>query len=77
MEELMNLVAASFARHGIDCPASDSQADISVGLVICPGEKNAAVGRTAENSASTAPGPNPIAFPEHNYRKSLQGDPAP
>ncbi|MGB7151470.1 MAG: hypothetical protein WBD45_20090 [Terriglobales bacterium] len=76
----MNLVAASFARHGIECPASDSEVGISAGLVICPGEQGAAVDRAAVNSvlaAPTAHAPNPITFPEHNYRKRLQGDPAP
>ncbi len=27
MEDLIELVAASFARHGIECPASDPQLD--------------------------------------------------
>ena len=77
MEALMNLVAASFARHGIECPASDSQVGAGAGVVICPAEERAALVRTAVNSVVTAPGLNRIAFPEHNYRKSLQGDPAP
>lgn len=76
MEALMNLVAASFARHGIECPASDSKA----GVVICPGEESAALGRATVKSVLAAPtayATNPVAFPEHNYRKRLQGDPAP
>lgn len=76
MEALMNLVAASFARHGIECPASESEG-IAAGVVICPAEQSAALGRTHVNSVLPANGPNPVAFPEHNYRKSLQGDPAP
>jgi hypothetical protein len=75
MEALMNLVAASFARHGIECPASDSQA--GTGVIVCPAEERAAPGRTAVNSVVTAHGSSRIALPEHNYRKSLQGDPAP
>jgi hypothetical protein len=66
MEDLMELVAASFARHGIECPVGDS--------------------RSVERRA-TSPVPvmaavlgspiEPTALPDHNYRKSLQGDPAP
>jgi hypothetical protein len=77
MEALMKLVADSFARHGIECPASNSNDGVRAGVVICPGEQGAAAGRTTANSVVTAHGPNPVALPEHNYRKSLQGDPAP
>jgi len=76
MEGLMNLVAASFARHGIECPASDSKA----GVVICPADESAAIDRSTVNAGLAAPtthATNPIVFPEHNYRKRLQGDPAP
>ena len=59
MEDLMELVAASFARHGIECPAIDSR------LV----EK-----RVLAPARSVL---EPTAIPDHNYRKSLQGDPAP
>jgi len=59
MEDLMELVAASFARHGIECPAIDSR------LV----EK-----RVPTPARSVL---EPTAIPDHNYRKSLQGDPAP
>jgi hypothetical protein len=75
MEGLMNLVAASFARHGIKCPASDSKAG-----VVCPADESAVLGRAAVNSVLAAPATNainPIPFPEHNYRKRLQGDPVP
>ena len=57
MEDLMELVAASFARHGIDCPAPDSN--------------------LVERRASAPVQPEPTALPDHNFRKSLQGDPAP
>jgi hypothetical protein len=76
MEGLMNLVAASFARHGIECPAGDSKADV----VMRQADESAAIGRATVNSVLAAPttqAPDPIAFPEHNYRKRLQGDPAP
>ncbi len=78
MEGLMNLVAASFVRHGIECPASDSKAD--AGVVICPAHESAALDRATMNSVLAAPAThaiNPVMFPEHNYRKRLQGDPAP
>ncbi|HSZ61289.1 MAG TPA: hypothetical protein VK828_05810 [Terriglobales bacterium] len=74
----MNLVAASFARHGIECPVSDSKAD--AGVVVCPSDESVEVGRATVNSVLAAPTthvPNPVTFPEHNYRKRLQGDPAP
>jgi hypothetical protein len=60
MEELIALVAASFARHGIECtPRNPNVAPVSP-------------------LSDQAPQPaEPIALPEHNFRKSLQGDPAP
>jgi hypothetical protein len=64
MEGLMELVAASFARHGIECPADSCQ---SVGPV--PTKPAHAI-RSAEPILTNA-------LPEHNFRKSLQGDPAP
>jgi hypothetical protein len=57
MEDLMNLVAASFARHGIECQVGDPQ--------------------LVERRASSPVQAEPTALPEHNFRKSLQGDPAP
>jgi hypothetical protein len=77
MEGLMNLVAASFARHGIECPASDPSADAGA---VCPTDDGPGIGRATVNSVLAAPtthAPNPVTFPEHNYRKRLQGDPAP
>jgi len=78
MEGLMNLVAASFARHGIECPASDLKAD--AGVVICPADEGGPLGRATVNTVLAVPAThatNPVTFPEHNYRKRLQGDPAP
>lgn len=60
MEGLIELVAASFARHGIECPAERNSADASEIAVALPAET-----------------PLTAALPEHNYRKSSQGDPAP
>ena len=65
MEELIELVAASLARHGVECPAEDSSS----------------LWRGTTSSASPDPSrraqSEPIALPEHNFRKNLQGDPAP
>ena len=66
MEDLMELVAASFARHGIECPAGDSQ------LI----ERRTSSPVRIETAALGC-SPEPTALPEHNFRKSLQGDPAP
>jgi hypothetical protein len=75
MESLIELVAASFARHGIECPAGDSQP------VWGRAPSQACVGTAAavsEPAAAVSPEP-PLTttLPEHNYRKSQQGDPAP
>jgi hypothetical protein len=64
MEGLIELVAASFARHGIECPAPDSKS--AWGRETSPAQ--------ADRSSSPV---EPTALPEHNFRKSLQGDPAP
>jgi hypothetical protein len=66
MEHLMELVAASFARNGIRCPGDDPK------LVQRP--TSAPV--HAEIAALECPA-EPTALPEHNFRKRLQGDPAP
>jgi hypothetical protein len=66
MEQLMELVAASFARHGIDCPKTD-----------CPPQQD---GTSTAVTRQTAPvalpehnfRPTPSAERQH-----LQGDPAP
>jgi hypothetical protein len=64
MESLIELVAASFARHGIECPAGDLQlaqpksAQTKLVQAVCPAAE-------------------PTALPEHNYGKSSQADPVP
>jgi hypothetical protein len=58
MEDLMELVAASFARHGIECDSP-------------------LAGSVQPRTAQAAHAPEPSTLPEHNYRKRLQGDPAP
>jgi hypothetical protein len=96
MEGLIELVAASFARHGIECPANDSQfvwgrppspapaeraeTRIKPGVGLTEGSNPAAAcdhSDTALAEGHTPAPAEPTALPEHNYRKSLQGDPAP
>ena len=57
MEDLIELVAASFVRHGIECPAGDLPSDDSPteGLPGMPVEVMSQI--------------NPAALPEHSYRK--------
>jgi len=75
MDGLIELVAASFARHGVECPAGDS-------MLVWGRTPSRACRRSPERSRGgsrriqAAPAFT-TALPEHNYRKSLQGDPAP
>lgn len=83
MEDLIELVAASFARHGIECPANGSQfmsrrppVQRATAAPGCLAERSSA----AVSELTTAVSPEPpltTTLPEHNYRKSSQGDPAP
>jgi hypothetical protein len=68
MEDLIELVAASFARHGIAGPG-DSQ--------FVEAEHSRAVAHDGTSESPIAQVALTTALPEHNYRKSLQGDPAP
>ena len=97
MEALMDLVAASLARNGIECPPSDLRLGVegeprpthvgakpalslSKGTLTCPAEQSSAQVGTGGNAlppVQIVTAHNPIALPEHNYQKSLQGDPAP
>ena len=69
MESLIELVAASFARHGIDCPVKDLR---SAQLISAA---------SVEAMPGTAVRPNeavlPAVLPEHNFRKGQASDPAP
>lgn len=60
MEDLIELVAASLARHGIECPSADPVS-----------------ARSALPTQSLNLEPALAELPDHNYRKGLQGDPAP
>jgi hypothetical protein len=66
MEDLMEIVSASFARYGIECPNGDPK----------PVERRASSPIDDEVAALGRPS-RPTELPEHNYRKRLQGDPAP
>jgi hypothetical protein len=68
MEELIELVAASFARHGIECPANGSP-------FVSRRPRSSPV--ATELAAAPSAEPPLTTLPEHNYRKSSQGDPAP
>jgi hypothetical protein len=74
MEDLIELVAASFARHGIECPAGDSQLARPVHAKSAQprliGTMSAQAVRPAESTLTTA-------LPEHNYRENSQADPTP
>jgi hypothetical protein len=67
MQGLMELVAASFARHGIECPAEGSK--------LVRGRASSPV--SVDRNSATAYAAEPTSLPEHNFRKNLQGDPAP
>jgi hypothetical protein len=75
MEALIELVAASFARHGIECPAGDSQLarPQSVHTESVPTRLEA----KPASAVSPAEPTRTTALPEHNYRQGLQADSAP
>jgi hypothetical protein len=84
MEGLIELVAASFARHGIDCPAADSRFVWGRAPSPVHAERSSAAanghsksGFAIAESARPAEPTLITALPEHNYRKGPQADPAP
>ena len=63
MQSLIELVAASFARHGIESAEPVERQASSI---------------TADSAHTQTTEPTLVtALPEHNFRKRLQGDPAP
>ena len=78
MEGLIELVAASFARHGIECPSGDS---LLARPVQTKFQATSAQPRLVETISAQAVHPAEptltTALPQHNFRKSLQSDPAP
>jgi hypothetical protein len=84
MEDLMELVAASFARHGIRCPGDDPKlvekptpapAHVGTDAFVRPADSSAAV-VSVQSTGHAAPQTTRPAdctpLPEHNYRKSSQ-----
>jgi hypothetical protein len=82
MEGLKELVAASFARHGIVCPADSQSAwgrtpvPILVGKAAlgCPERSSASASSHSNSGSATTQTSSPVApaLPEHNFRKSSQ-----
>jgi hypothetical protein len=70
MEELIELVAASFARHGIESSPANAETQAATKTHV----ETVALGCSPErSSAPTAMRlAEPTALPEHNFRKSLQ-----
>ena len=64
MERLIELVAASFVRHGIECPADLSAVSRPASA---PGVISHAV-------ISATPQVEPAALPEHSFRKRPQAE---
>ena len=81
MEALIALVAASFARHGIECPAGDSQLVWGPPPPSVQAERSSVVASGHSNSGmsivQTTPTARPSVLSEHNFRKSAQADPVP
>lgn len=81
MENLIELVAASFARHGIKSVDHNVETDAFFRPQpgSCSAERSSLVD-DAPAKIQAAGSPQPAltsALPDHNYRKTLQGDPAP
>jgi hypothetical protein len=69
MDGLIEIVTASFARHGIQCPDSASR----------PSWKQAApsTGPAQDMKTKAADPVQSAALPKHNFRPLSEGDPAP
>ncbi len=76
MESLIELVAASFARHGVECPPSDSKLVWGRATSPVQAERNSAAASGQSNTgqaiAQTTRPAEPTALAEHNYRKRSQ-----
>jgi hypothetical protein len=74
VERLIELVAASFARNGIECPvAADLRSAGPVAMASAETMPNTAIHTTEATVSPTFS----AMLPEHNFRKGQQGDPAP
>ena len=78
MEDLMELVAASFARNGIECPAADPKLVEKRAVSPVPAERSPAAACSQNNFGSAAaPTAEPAVLLEHNFRKSSRPDSTP
>jgi hypothetical protein len=75
MESLMELVAASFARHGLE----SRENHVATDAFEHPADRSSTVEPKLLSSHEALPAEPALvsALPDHNYRKTLQGDPAP
>lgn len=69
MEGLIDLVNASFARHGIECPAAESRLDR-------PDQAKSSQAKSSQ-SARSAELSLTAALPNHNFSKGPQPDRTP
>ena len=74
MEDLIKLVAASLARHGVECPADDSNS-VWRRTTVEPGVAAGACGDAGFRLPAQAAEPG--ALPEHNFRNSSLPDRTP
>jgi hypothetical protein len=78
MDGLMEIVAASFARHGIECPSDSGSAwKRTPSPIQAHATADASVSLRLRSGLAPAEPTITAALPDHNYRKSMQGDPAP
>jgi len=75
MESLMELVAASFARHGVEC----LNAHVATAVLGCTAERSSVADSPFDPNQAALPLEPALksALPHQSYRKTLQGDPAP
>jgi len=74
MESLIELVAVSLARHGIECPDGVSVLKRSASPTCSEQERKAEAGRISTSAAESS---LPTALPEHSFRRKSIGEPAP
>jgi hypothetical protein len=79
MESLIELVAASFARHGIECRDASEGTDAFVPLClgVASAEHRVATRAAPETELRVAEPVLTSELPDHNYLNTLLDDPAP
>jgi hypothetical protein len=73
MEDLIKLVTASLARHGVECPADNSHS----AWRRTPLQPAVATGACGEAGFGLPAQAEPSALPEHNFRNSSLPDRTP